>query len=57
MWGNGFYKPKSLEAGTSAVREVDPITQSFFAMEIRVMAKLILRKKSVPQGVEEKGKC
>ena len=57
MWGNGFYKPRSLEAGTSAVREVDPITQSYFAMEIRVLAKLILRKKGVPQGVEKKGKC
>ena len=57
MWGNGFYKPRSLEAGTSAVREVDPITVSCFAMEIRVLAKLILGKGGMSRGVEENDKC
>ena len=53
MLGNGFYKPRSLEAGAPAAREVHPITRCCFAMEIRGLEKLILGKDE-PQGMEEK---
>ena len=54
MLGNGFYKPKSLEAGTPAAREVYPITRFFFAMGVQGLAKLTLGNKDEPQGIEEK---
>ena len=44
MLGNGSYKLRSLKAGTPAAREVNPITQFCFAMELRELAKLILGK-------------
>ena len=49
MWGNGFYKPRSLEAGVPVVREVDPRTQSYFVMEVRVLAKLTLGNTNEPR--------
>ena len=57
MWGNGFYKLKSLGAGAPVVREVNPIRQSSFAMEIRVLGKHTLGNKNEPRGVEEKDRC
>ena len=48
MWGNGFYKLRSLEAGAPVVRGVNPIRQSCFAMEIRVLEKHILGNKNEP---------
>jgi len=53
MLGNGFYKPRSLEAGPPAAREVYPVTRFCFAMEIRGLGKLILGK-GEPQGGEGK---
>ena len=41
MSGNGSYKPRNLRGGTPGVREINPITQFCFAMEIQVLAKLI----------------
>ena len=54
MLGNGFYKLKSLEAGTPAAREVYLKTRFFFAMEVRGSEKLILGNKGEPQRMEEK---
>ena len=54
MWGNGFYKLRSLGAGTPVVREMNPIRQSCFAMEIRVLGKHTLGNNE-PRRVEEKG--
>ena len=55
MLGNGFYKPRSLKAGTPAAGEVYPITKFCFATEIRGLEKIILGNKDEPQGVEEIG--
>ena len=41
MQGGGFYEPKSSRAGAPVVKEVDPITLFCFALEIRVLGKLI----------------
>jgi len=57
MLGNGFYKPRSSDAGTPAVREVNPTTQFCFAMEIRGLAKLILGNNDGLRGIEGEGKC
>ena len=53
MWGNGFYKRRSLEAGMPAVREMNPKTQFCFAMETRVLGKLTFGNRKAPRGVEE----
>jgi len=53
MLENGFYKPKSLEAGTPAAREGFPITRFFFAMGAQGLAKLTLGNKGEPQRMEE----
>ena len=55
MWGNGFCKRRSIEAGTLVVRMVNPITLSYFAMEIRVLAKHTLGNRNGLLGAEEKG--
>jgi len=52
--GNGFYKLRSLEAGTLVVRMANPIKQSCFVTEIRVSAKHILGNMSGPEGAEAK---
>jgi len=57
MLGNGFYKPRSLEAGTPAEREMNPVTLFCFAMGIRGSAKLILGNKDEPQEIEEQGQA
>ena len=54
MLGNGFYRPRSLDAGTPAAREVNPTTQFCFAMEIRALAKLILGNKDGLRRIEGK---
>ena len=53
MWGDGFYKLRSLEAGIPVVREENPITHSCFAMEIRVLGKLTLGNANEPEIKEE----
>jgi len=54
MLENGFYKPRSLEAGTPAAWRVHPITRCSFVMGVQELAKLILGNKDEPQGMEEK---
>ena len=49
MWGDGFYKLRSLEAGIPVAREENPITHSCFAMEIRVLGKLTLGNANEPE--------
>ena len=55
MWGNGFYKLRSLEAGAPVARGVNPIRQFYFAMEIRELGKHTLGNMNEPRRVEEKG--
>jgi len=54
MWGNGSYRPRNLKAGTPAVGEVNPITQFYFAMGIRGLAKLSLG--NMEEAREKEGK-
>ena len=54
MWGDGFYKQKSLGAGTPVVRGVNLKTHSCFAMGILVLAKHTLGNTNEPHGVEGK---
>jgi len=55
MWGNGYYKPRNLEAGTPVVRDANPIIQSCFATGIRELGRLLLGNKDEPQEMGEKG--
>ena len=57
MSGNGFYKPRNLEAGTLVVGKVNPMMQSCFAMEIRGSERHILGNGDNPGGWEGRGKC
>jgi len=52
MWGNGFYKQRSLKGGAPVVGEVNLMTQSYFAMEVRELAKLTLGNTNEPQAVK-----
>ena len=49
MWENGFYTLLNLGAGAPVVREVNPIRESCFAMEIRELGKHTLGNTNEPQ--------
>ena len=55
MWRNGYYKPRNLEPGKPAVREVNSIMQFCFATGIRGLGRLLPGNKDEPQEMEEKG--
>ena len=46
---------RNLEAGALVVGEMNLITESCFAMEIRGSAKHILGNKDEPYGIKQKG--
>jgi len=53
MWGNGSYKLRNLEAGTS--EDMSPMVQFCFPMEVRGSARHILSEKDKPRGMEGRG--
>ena len=57
MWGNGFYKPRNLEAGALVVGEMNLMGQFCFAMETRGSVRHLFGKKDEPREWKKKGKC
>ena len=55
VYGNGYYKPGNLEAGTPVVGEMNPIMQSCFAMVTRGPVRHILGNNDEPHKIEAKG--
>jgi len=57
MLGNGFYKPRNLEAGAPAVGEVNPMMQFCSAMEIQGSERLTLGNKDEPREIRGENKA
>ena len=55
MLGNGFYRPRNLEAGTPAVGDINAMMQFCFAMGILESARLILGNKGESRGMGQRG--